>query len=739
MLRLSPDHIRLPLLSYSAIGIITLGLTNSCKENKPAIVLEPEATEIVIPMDRNNLAQTTGTSSFLHNQADSKVHWQPWSKNVFKVASGENKTVFAFIGDGTDSHSLSILKKINDSPATCAALNSSHINVLVDANQHQDLAFLAASLNVNTGTSVNSPQLVWFSHEGIPVSWTSINNNNELNIHELISRMSNTVTHLWQDDPSYVLSNSRTDFIRRLEAIKPEVVEEDDPIAPIRAVRQAGSMFDPTSNTIDNLIGLFPARYTALMTLSAYHPDISDIKRKNYSDIAKSTAENIILAGLIDPLDGGSFSGIQQATSALPVFAKTLPAQTSTAQALYRLYQLTKDSQYLTAADAILDYTEKNLALPDGGYAMGIIYADHDIVDNPCIWTLEEIEAALTEEETKLCVQAFEISGLGNIPLIDDRNRSYFRKNTLTWKLSMSELATLTGIPQESLKEKLESITKKLAKLRTEKSATRVEEKLTTTDSMAALASAYVSAYRASGNQARLEKAKGILTFIQKNCIDGSGTLQRSRYNGQLLDSQAHGIDYVKVSRAALDLYEVSQDSTWLEWAAKIHQQMNSRLSDAEFSSLSETDGSTYPHPFKIRQFITIKPLNNECTWGIAYSNAKRLENNLGGTDYAKQAHNIRLHLLSMTDRAPLASIDFLTADAQLNLKTVYLKAPASAELLNAALPHACQIVHVTADGSYPGLKDDASKLTSGGAVVKQGDKTLGTAASAQDLDKLLR
>ena len=53
-------------------------------------------------------------------------------------------------------------------------------------------------------------------------------------------------------------------------------------------------MFDPVSNSIDNLSGLSIARYTEFMTLAATHPDVSERQRKNFINIA---TRKVVLAG----------------------------------------------------------------------------------------------------------------------------------------------------------------------------------------------------------------------------------------------------------------------------------------------------------------------------------------------------------------------------------------------------------------------------------------------------------
>lgn len=711
---------------------------SACKTRRAGDDSTQETAETVPALHRNNLAQSTRPSSLLHSQAHSPVHWQTWSKQVFADAAREKKTVFVLIGSGSDSESAEILRRINASPATYSALNKAHVNVLVDANQQPELAYLVTALTLSSNAPGTSTQLAWFSHEGIPISWSGVSPG-QRNVREFLLPMISTVNKLWQDDPDYVIGNSREDIKRRLAAISPEPAKEKDPLATLRANRQAASLFDPTSNSVDNIGELSVARYTELMALAATHPDASAQQRKHYTRIATLTADNIIIQGLIDPLDGGIYSGIQQSTSALPVFTKTLASQAYAMKALHQLYRLTHEARHLAAAESLRAYLEKNLKLPDGGYALGIIYAKPGVQDNPCIWSLEEIEAALTKEETELCVRAFGISGLGNIPLVDDRNRSYFRKNTLTWKTSMDDLARQSGMSLDELRAKMSSITKKLSKLRTEKSGDLKTDKLSTAETTALLASAYVAAFRSTRSPHDLEKASQCLSFIRENFVTPEGKLRRCRYNGKLLSIPATAGDYAGVCAAALDLHEATLDPKWLAWAAKLHGEMTASLCDPDLTSVKETDGSEYPYPFSVQRTRSIRVLDNESSTALAYSNASRLGMRSSAPSLAKLSRNIALRSQTAASASPLSSIDFLAADTRLSQKTVYLRQPAQPELLAAALRHPCQITLVTADGSFPDLADSAGLLTSENAVVVQRGEAVGSAATAADLDKLLR
>ncbi|MCP5534692.1 MAG: thioredoxin domain-containing protein [Akkermansiaceae bacterium] len=735
---------KIPLPSFNlrffnlAMGAVALVFTmDSCrpKQEKAGVDTAEATQETVIHSNTLDKEQ----SNFLASQTTSPIHWQAWNSNLFQQAASERKTIFALIGSGTDANSLSILKRLNQSPASCNLLNNHHVNVLIDSNIHPDIEFFTAALCMRSRTPVATPMLVWFSYEGNPISWSPVGPGSSRDIDELISRMSNTVYQVWRDDPDYVLKNSREDFKRRIEASIPPPMEGDTTGLNMRSIRQVASLFDPTSGSIDGIGNLSPGRYINLLVRAAHHPDSSDSQSAKYLNIASLAADNILVHGLIDPLDGGIFTGIQKTTSALPQFIKTLRGQAFSMNALYGLYQATGNISYLKAAESILAYTEKNLALPDGGYLLGIVYAPNKSQDNPCIWTLEELESALTKEEIQIANVAFGLRGLGNIPLVDDPDRSYFRKNSLTWKVAMPELVQQTGLDPATLNQKLESITKKLAKLRTEKPYKPFVENLSTSGSTALYASACVSAYRATSDPAHLDRAQKTLTFIRENFFDETGKLHRAKFSGKLNDHPATGADLTLVSQAALDLHEVTLDPAWLKFAYELHQSMTTMLANPDTHYINEYNGANYPQAYQTEMYITLSALNNDSTWSLAYANAKRLSLRLADEAMTKQAKALEKVLLRSSSSAPIASIDFLTAESMINRTCVYFKAPVAPGLLAAACKKSCQIIAITDDGSYPALGTDAGQLPAGTATVVSHGKVIGTASSATELDSMVK
>lgn len=682
-----------------------------------------------------------GQSSMLDSQVDSAVEWQSWHKDLFRHANNERKTVCALIGSGTDIHTLRILQEINGSPSLSGLMQKNHINTLIDYNLHPDMAQYAAVVCRDSNTPVGSTALVWFSYDGNPISWHSIQTKPDESVESSIQRMSNTVHHLWMESPEYTLEHSSKHPSTESTAFFPRVqASQLGSMAPIAGpILRTKSLFDPVSNTVDRMSNLAPTRYLELMVYASRLPELSALERQKCLDVAKKVAAKRLIYGLIDPLDGGVFKGKQGMTDALPVFTKTLRTQAMSMRALHKLYQATRDETYRNAANAIFAYTQKHHLMEDGSYALGISYLPENPQDQPCLFTNDEIKAALSPEEYELARQAYELRSLGNVPLIDDPKKVYFKRNSLTWKLTLAELSKRTGMGLEQLNKSLSKITAKLSALRSQKPAQPIIEKLSTTSATALYSSACTSGYRATGEASYLETAKKTLTQIRDEFVGENGTLHRARYNDALLDIPAKGIDYTRVCQAALDLHEATLDPAWLDFAHSMHQQMLERLGILESGIIREHDGTGYPKDYPTSIYYTMDELDNDNTCALAQSNARRLAMRLGDSSLSQHAEKLGEVMAQTARRYPTAVIDYLSLESAARSQMVYIKLPASEAMLATARKELCRIIAVTDGGSYPELGKAISDMPAGSCIVTTGGKVVGSASKPVELEALLK
>lgn len=714
------------------------GALVSCQDEPESASVEDTGPIHVAEVHKNQL--TDSVSNLISEQKRSPIHWQPWSKEAFAHASSERKTVFVFFGSGTDADAYDVIEKLNKSSHTCDQLNRNHISIMVDTNQRPDLHYFASMLNLRSGTALSPTLLVWFSYEGNPISWSPVTAKHGSDVQDLVSRMSNTVNNIWENDPDYVLANSREDFQRRVKNIFPLAGEEKEPDSRSlsKSIRQLNSLFDPTSNSIDGINRKHPASYIKCLMSASSGEVASEQQSKTYLKNARSLVDETLLRGLIDPLDGGSFSGQQGRTQDLPVFSKTLRDQAQTMIVLYRMYSRTQDPSYLAAAHGVRGYVEKHLVLQDGGYCEGAVNSSSNIQKNTCVWSLEEIQTALTAEELKVVKIAFGIRGLGNIPLVDDRKRTFFRKNSLTWKVNHKELAERISMDKEQCDLLLKSALKKLAKIRTERSPQSKLETLTTANSLAQLSRAYAQAYRSTGDTKFLDKAVSILVFIKTKMTSLDGTLHHSRFNGKLSAQKALAADCMQVCAAALDIYECSMEPAWLQYATSLEKFTMANYTHRETGLLEESADQVGIVALTTIQYLDILLEGSSNTQALAIDNCHRLAAHGVGGGVGDRAKTYDDAIRKISLSLPLSGVDYLSTRLKLRRKKVYIAASSEHPMLNAALAQRCHIIPVQKETTYPGLKD-VSLLTSGKVIVQDsGGKVLGNAETPEALTLLL-
>jgi uncharacterized protein YyaL (SSP411 family) len=727
---------------FKIIATITilssLLILNGCRSKDNA--MEANADDISQDHAYEKSPLALGQSHLLDSQVDSAAEWQSWHKDLFRQADNERRVVFAIIGSGTDPNMLKALNDIKKSEPLTKLLRNNHINTVIDTNLHPDIEYYMALISINSKMQIDTPMLAWFSYEGNLVSWTSITADSVSNIPSLIQRTSSTVQNLWLESPEYTLEHSRRDHRARSKISIPKPIEatEDDTPSIIGPISRVRSLFDPVSDTVDNLNNLTAARYINLLVMASNLPEQSAHQRLQCLNTAARVADKMIIHGLMDPLDGGVYSGYQSLGRTLPVFAKTLRAQAFSMSALYQLYQTTRDTKYLNAANRIAAFTSKHLTQDDGSLAIGITHSSDTPQSQREFWTSGEIKSLLTAEEFDIAIDAFGINELGNIHLSDDPQKIYFRKNILTWKTTLEDLAKSKSISTDALSQSLDSITSKLLAARSQKPNNVVIEKLSTSGSLATYTSACIAGYRASAATSLLETAEKTLSYLRDHFIDPDGQLQRASYNSQTNGIPANAADYALVCQAALDLNEATLNPEWLKFAYHIHTQMNKELRDPKTGLIKEFSGKGYPRAYPTYCFYNIKSIDNDNTWALANSNAKRLALQIDDDALTKQATQLDGIMHQTMKTSALASIDYLTRESIGRSARIYLKQPMDANMLATLRKKPCQLIAVDNSGKYPELGIEPSDMKAGTCVLFVGGERIGQASTQKELESLL-
>uniref|UniRef100_A0A8C9KL28 Spermatogenesis-associated protein 20 n=1 Tax=Panthera tigris altaica TaxID=74533 RepID=A0A8C9KL28_PANTA len=292
----------------------------------------------------------------------------------------------------------------------------------------------------------------------------------------------------------------------------------------------------------------------------------------------------------------------------IPHFEKMLYDQAQLAVAYSQAFQISGDEFYSDVARGILQYVARNLSHRSGGFCSA------EDADSPpergmqpkegafYVWTVKEVQQLLSEPvpgatepltSGQLLMKHYGLTEAGNISPSQDPKGELHGRNVLTVRYSLELTAARFGLDVEAVRTLLNTGLEKLFQARKHRPRPHLDSKM-----LASWNGLMVSGFAVTGAVLGLERLINYATngakFLKRHMFDmASGRLMRTCYagsGGTVEHSNPHcwGFleDYAFVVRGLLDLYEASQESSWLEWAL--------RLQDAQDRLFWDSRGGGY-------------------------------------------------------------------------------------------------------------------------------------------------
>lgn len=559
----------LPLLC--AIG------ASSCR--KTGATAEPVAktlkVERVAALETNNLAGLPGV--VYQSQADSPIHWQPWSKETMDAAKRSWRLLFCVIAMPQQPGYLDALKQLSSDPETVAVINRDYVPVLIDADAAREMGVLTADLCSEIRRPVQLPLFFWLTSEGNPVAWLPVSVGDGGGGAISVFNQSHSMVHrTWMDDlkmmarenkPSYVLSNSALDNAARRERIQSrkmtKSMSEQPAVDVLRSLRQLASLYDPYSRSFDETGSLFPASSMETLAMTSMRPGLPDELKARCLETTRALLDDLLPSAMFDPLDGSVFSARRGSEWELPSFIRDCPTQARAAVALFKAAKATGNKRAMDQALSLLAFSEKEFMTPEGLYALGLTQGAEA---QKWMWTVEEVEKTLGPQDAPWWIKATRMKGLGNLPSESDPRREFFRSNSIGWKQTPAEIAIGLGMTPEEFAPRLEAAKAKLRAVREARTGGVGKDSVARIGPTLRMVCAYAEAYSATGDEAWRKKAVALLENARKAFSNGPHL--RSFAMAQpapIGDGRAFA--YGLALQAALDVHAITLDDTWLDWS----------------------------------------------------------------------------------------------------------------------------------------------------------------------------
>src|SRR5580693_7661209 len=353
---------------------------------------------VIETMHSNRLIQEK--SPYLQQHAHNPVDWYPWGDEAFDRARLEDKPIFLSIGYST-CHWCHVMEHESFENEEIAALvNRWFVPIKVDREERPDIDRIYMNYVQATTGGGGWPMSVWLTPDLKPfVGGTYFppeNKYGRAGFPVILER----IAQAWQNDRQKILSTS-AGIMEQLRAQAENSGAGSDRVdATI-----LDSAFNQFRRSFDSKLGGFGS--APKFPRPSVHNFLLRYWKRTGRDEARDMVVETLLAmekgGMHDQLGGGFHRYSVDEYWFVPHFEKMLYDQAQLAISYLEAFQITREPVLAAAARGILDYVQRDMTAPGGGFYSA---EDADSASDPAkpkeksegafyIWSSDEVESLL--------------------------------------------------------------------------------------------------------------------------------------------------------------------------------------------------------------------------------------------------------------------------------------------------------------------------------------------------------
>jgi len=285
--------------------------------------------------------------------------------------------------------------------------------------------------------------------------------------------------------------------------------------------------------------------------------------------IVELTLHRMAEGGIYDQLGGGFHRYSTDTIWLVPHFEKMLYDNALLAQTYARAFEVTGEELYRSIAEETLAWMEREMLLPEGGFAAALDADTGGREGAYYTWTEAQVMQAVGSEQAKLACDFYGVSAPGN----------FEGTNVLHTAVPVEQIINAHHIGLDDLWPKLADIRSKLLAARTQRQALRRDDKVLADWNGLAL-SAFARCSRAFGNSHYLDVAHSLADFALARMVNGNEVVHFPRPGTDDVPGQLP--DFSFFVQGLLDLYGASFDPRYLEPALALTDRMLELFFDKE-------------------------------------------------------------------------------------------------------------------------------------------------------------
>jgi uncharacterized protein YyaL (SSP411 family) len=562
------------------------------------------------PTDRNELADAT--SPYLRQHADNPVHWQEWGEDAFAAAREHDVPIFLSIGYSSCHWCHVMAEESFEDDAVAAKLNDHFVPVKVDREERPDVDSLYMQVCQVVRGGGGWPLSVFLTPDRKPFFVGTYFPKRATRGQPGFLELLDDVVENWETEREDL--EARAD--QWMSAARGELESLPDSVS-LGDDSPLGEGASAIARTADRTHGGF-GRGQKFPQTGRLH-----VLLRAGDDRSRSVAEQSLDAmadgGLFDHLGGGFHRYCTDRDWTVPHFEKMLYDQGELARLYVDAYRVFGDSRYADVARETLDFVDRELGHPDGGF-YATLDARSPRVDDPggvrgeaagssagdehgeeqsdgereegafYVWTPAQVERAVTEYADAAPSDA-----------ADDTLAAAFRERygvtqagnfegatVLTVSEGVDDIADSLDATEPEVHEWLAAAESRLRAARADRPRPARDDKV-----LAGWNGLMVRAFAEAGlafDRAYGERAAAALDFVHDRLWDGS------RLSRRTIDGDTAGVgyaeDYAYLAAGALATYESTGDHAHLGFALDLADAMLDACYDADTGAFYEAPES---------------------------------------------------------------------------------------------------------------------------------------------------
>ncbi|HHU74202.1 MAG TPA: thioredoxin domain-containing protein [Clostridiales bacterium] len=498
-------------------------------------------------------------SPYLLQHIYNPVQWYPWGEEAFQLAKKENKPIFLSIGYSTCHWCHVMAQECFEDEEVAEMLNQYFVSIKVDKEERPDIDTVYMAVCQATTGHGGWPLTILMTPDQKPFfAATFIPKNSRYGMIGLMDLLEE-VRKDWEDN--------REDLIRTgnqiAQIMKREFEEKTNTGEPSKELIQlAVTQFEQSHDHDYGGFGnppKFPTPHN-LMFLLRYACLEAD-ERALF--MVENTLKNMYRGGIFDHIGYGFCRYSTDEKWLVPHFEKMLYDNAMLVIAYAEAYQYTKNPLYKTVAEQVLEYIRREMTDKEGGFYCAQDADSEGVEGKFYVYTPEEINSVLGNEDGSFFNTYFDISKEGNF------DGSSIPNLIKTWEM-------------KSDNEKIVRCCQKLYAYRQGRSKLHKDDKiLTSWNSL--MITAYATAAKVFKSEEYAAVAKRAVEFIRNRLMDEEGRLY-VRYREEDKAFFGHLDDYAFFAMALLSVYEVTFEIDYLKLGVTIVDQMLDQFWDEKDS-----------------------------------------------------------------------------------------------------------------------------------------------------------